>query len=107
MPTILVVEDEVQILIMTESVLQGAGYERLTAATVAEAQAIINSDQKVDLVFVDITLANHPEGGITIGKIVDQSRQGLPVLYTSGRELTDGTRSLLASNSKYLSKPYT
>ena len=107
MPTVLIVEDEVQIFIMTESVLQSAGYDTLTAATVAEAQAIINSDQKLDLVFVDITLANHPEGGITIGKMVDQSRLGLPVLYTSGRELTDDMRSLFASNSKYLSKPYT
>jgi len=107
MPTVLIVEDEVQILIMTESVLQRVGYETLSAATVAEAQAIINSDHKVDLVFVDITLANHPEGGITIGKMVDQSRQGLPVIYTSGRELTDGMKTLFASNSKFLSKPYT
>jgi DNA-binding response OmpR family regulator len=90
MPTVLVVEDEVQILTMTESVLQRAGYETLSAATVAEAQAIINSDQRV-----------------VVGKMVDRSRQGVPVLYTSGRELTDGMQSLFASNSKYLSKPYT
>jgi DNA-binding NtrC family response regulator len=107
MPTVLLVEDEVQILIFTESVLQKAGYETLTAATVAEAQAIINSDRKVDLVFLDVTLANHPEGGITIGKMVDKSRQGLPVLYTSGRELTDGMKSLFALNNRFLPKPYT
>jgi DNA-binding NtrC family response regulator len=107
MAVVLVVEDEIQILWMTQSVLETAGYQTLTAGTVAEAQAIIHSDQKVDLIFVDITLANHPEGGLTIGKMVDQAREGLPVLYTSGRELTDGMKALFAANSKYLSKPYT
>ena len=42
MARVLVVEDETQILILAESVLQQAGYDTLSAATVAEAQAIIN-----------------------------------------------------------------
>jgi DNA-binding NtrC family response regulator len=107
MPTVLIVEDEAQVLILAESVLQRAGYETLTAATVAEAQAIINSDEELDVVFTDVTLANHPEGGITIGQLVEKSRQGVPVLYTSGRELTDGMKSLFKSNGAFLPKPYT
>jgi DNA-binding NtrC family response regulator len=107
MPTVLIVEDEAQVLILAESVLQRVGYETLSAATVAEAQAIINSDHKLDLVFTDIGLGNHPEGGITIGQLVSQYRDGVPVLYSSGRELTDGMQSLLGSNSKFLPKPYT
>ena len=106
MATVLVVEDEAPVLIMAESVLQCAGYETLSAANVAEARAIIHSDQNVDLVFTDITLNNHPKGGVTIGKMVEQSREGVPVLYTSGRP-TDEVRSMFASKSKFLPKPYT
>jgi DNA-binding NtrC family response regulator len=107
MPTVLIVEDEVQILIMTESVLQRAGYKTLSAATVAEAQAIINTKQELDLVFTDITLNNHQEGGVTIGKLIEQTRNGVRVLYTSGRELTDGLKSLFVEKSAFLPKPYT
>jgi DNA-binding response OmpR family regulator len=46
MPTVLIVEDERRVLILAESELQRAGYETLTAATVAEAQVIINSDKE-------------------------------------------------------------
>jgi len=105
MPTVLIVEDEAQVLILAESVLQRAGYETLSAATVAEAQAVINSDAKLDLVVTDISLNNHPEGGITIGKLVEQSRDGVPMLYASGREQTDGMQSLFAQNSRCLASP--
>lgn len=64
--TVLIVEGEAQIL-LTQSVLEGADYETLTATTVAEAQAIINSDKKLDLMVPDITLSNHPKSSMTIG----------------------------------------
>ena len=44
MGRVLVVEDETQVLMLAELVLQQAGYDTLSAATRAEAQAII-SDQ--------------------------------------------------------------
>ncbi len=108
MARVVVVEDEAQVLLLAESVLQEAGHETLIASTVAEAQALINDpDQKFDLVFTDITLSNHKEGGVTIGKLVAQARQGTPVLYTSARPLTDGLQSLFVEPSAYLAKPYT
>jgi DNA-binding NtrC family response regulator len=96
MPTVLIVEDEIQVLMLAESILKREGYDTLTAATVAEAQAIINSDKKLDLVVADITLNNHPEGGITVGQLVKQYHDGVPVLYASGRELTDGMKEMFA-----------
>jgi DNA-binding NtrC family response regulator len=89
------------------SILQDAGHETLSASTVAEAQAIIHSDEKFDLVFSDVGLANHPEGGITVGQLIGQARPGTPILYTSGRALTDGMKSLFVQRSAFLSKPYT
>jgi DNA-binding NtrC family response regulator len=107
MPTVLIIEDDVQVLMLAESVLQRAGYDTLTAATVGEAQALISSDQKLDLVVTDITLNDHSEAGLSIGKVVEQSHDGVPVLYVSGREVTDGMRELFVSNSRFLPKPYT
>jgi DNA-binding NtrC family response regulator len=108
MASVLIVEDEAQVLILAESVLQRAGYETLTAGTLAEAQAIINSDTKLDLVFTDITLGAHENGGITVGQLVKQARDGTPLLYTTGRPQTDGMQSLFDENkSKFLPKPYT
>ena len=108
MARIVIVEDETQVLMLAESVLQEAGHETVSAATVAEAQAIINSkDEKFDLVFTDVHLGAHEEGGISVGKLVGQVRKGTPVLYTSGRPLTDGMQSLFVEHSAFLPKPYT
>jgi DNA-binding NtrC family response regulator len=107
MPIILIVEDQVQVLVLAESVLQEAGHETISAGTVAEAQAIIHSNNRLDLIFTDIGLGNLAEGGITIGQSVGQSRSGTPVLYTSGRPATDGMQSLFAEPSAFLPKPYT
>ena len=59
MARILIVEDDIQVLMLAESVLQQDGHDTLTAATVAEAQSIINSDAELDLVFTDVQLSNH------------------------------------------------
>jgi DNA-binding NtrC family response regulator len=104
---ILIVEDEAQVLILAESLLQDAGYETASASTLAEAEAIIHSEAKLDLVFTDLGLGEDAEGGITVGQLVGQARSGMPVLYTSGRLVTDGMKSLLVERSAFLSKPYT
>lgn len=107
MPAILIIEDESTILLLVESVLQHAGYETLTASTLAEAQSVLNSDQRLDLIFTDIELGDEKEGGIQVGQIVRQSRPGTPVVYASGRALTDGMQGLLVEPSTFLPKPYT
>ena len=63
MATILLVEDEPPLLVLAEFVLQDAGYETVSAATLAEAQAMIHSDKNIDLVFTDITLLDAQQGG--------------------------------------------
>src|SRR5205085_5923325 len=107
MPRVLIVEDEPQVLLLAESVLQQAGHETLSAATVAEAQAVIHSGETLHLVFTDLQLVNHVDGGIKIGNLVAQSRPQMPVLYTSGRPVTDGMRALFVGRGAFLGKPYT
>jgi len=108
MARIVIVEDETQVLMLAESVLQQAGHDTVSAGTVAAAQAIIHSkDERFDLVFTDVQLATHEDGGIMIGKLVGQARKGTPVLYTSGRPATDGMQTLFVEPSAFLPKPYT
>src|SRR5438876_12441921 len=82
---VLIVEDECFVLCLAESVLQQAGYDTVLAATVAEAEAVINSDEKLDLVFTDMQLGSHLRGGAAIGTLAGQARSGMPVLYTSAQ----------------------
>ena len=103
----LIVEDEAQVLILAESVIAGAGHEPVSASTVAEALAIVQSDRHLDLLFTDLGLGDDPEGGLTIGEMAAKSRSGLPVLYTTGRELTDGMRALFLEPHGFIAKPYT
>jgi CheY-like chemotaxis protein len=107
MAVVLIVEDEPPILVLVESVLEQAGYGTLTAGTLAEAQAIIQSSQTLDAVFTDINLGSDHEGGLQIGHMIRQTRPHTPVVYTSGRGLTDGMRALFTEPSAFLPKPYT
>ena len=67
MSVVLIVEDETQVLILAESVLQEAGYETISASTVAEALAIVESpDQQIDLLFTDLGLGDENEGGLAV-----------------------------------------
>jgi DNA-binding NtrC family response regulator len=104
---VLIVEDEVQILLLAESALQEAGHETLSAGTLSDAQAIIaDPSEKLDLVFTDIELHSHKDGGIALGKFVKASRSGVPVLYTSGRPVTAEMELQFAGQSLFLHKPY-
>ena len=107
MAKILIVEDEATILLLVKSVLKHAGHDTLTASTLTEAQAILDSDQHLDLVVTDIQLGEGTEAGIQIGQIIAQSRAGTPVIYASGRALTDGMQQLLVEPSVFVPKPYT
>jgi CheY-like chemotaxis protein len=105
--SILIVEDEPTVLMLVESILQGAGYETLTAGTLAQAQAVLTSEEKIDLVFTDVQLVDQLEGGILIGEMVRQLRPGTPVIYATARSLTDGMQAQLVEPSAFVQKPYT
>jgi DNA-binding NtrC family response regulator len=108
MAVVLIVEDEIPLLILAESDLQAAGYETVSAASVAEALAVINdAEQKIDLLLTDLGLGDEPDGGLEIGQAAAKSRPGLPVVYTTGRGVTDGMIKLFVEPNRFLSKPYT
>ena len=106
MAIILVVEDEPPVLVLAESLLKQAGYLTIAAARVAEARSILESDQELHAIFTDISLADDPEGGLEIGRLAAAKRPGLPVLYTTGRGITDAMIQQFVRPSEFLAKPY-
>ena len=105
---VLIVEDEAILLMLAVSVLQVAGYETVSAGTVAEAVAIIEDpEQELDLLFTDLGLADQTDGGLAVGQTMAKSRPGLPVVYTTGREIADGIVTRFVAPSRFISKPYT
>jgi DNA-binding NtrC family response regulator len=107
MAVILIVEDEPTVLMLVESILQSAGYETLSAGTLSEAQVLAQSKVSIDLIFTDLGLGDQSEAGFRIGELASRIRPGLPVLYSTGRPLTDGMKELFVDPSAFLEKPFT
>jgi CheY-like chemotaxis protein len=57
MPQVLLVEDEITVLILAESVLQGLGHSTLSAGSRTEALALFDDTVGVDVLFTDIRFA--------------------------------------------------
>jgi DNA-binding NtrC family response regulator len=106
MRTVLVVEDDAQVLVLSEAILHEAGYQTLSAATAEEARALLDSEQPIELLFTDINLPGELDG-VHLAAHAHQRRAGLPVIYTSGRGMTDGMRAMLVEPYAFLQKPYT
>ena len=63
MSTVLVLEDDAPLRVLTVSILHELGYDTLTAENAAEAYALIaNRWPKVDLLFADIGLRGSMNG---------------------------------------------
>lgn len=106
MAVVLIVEDDEQVRVLAESILQESGYETRSAGTSTEAQAILESDEQIDLLFVDLQLVDHHEEGLELAEAAVKARPDLPVLYTTGRGITDGMHALFVERNAFLAKPY-
>lgn len=81
--TILVVEDQAEVLSLIERILTLHGYRVFTAGGAREAARIAGDTQlRVDLLLCDVVLAD--ESGIALAQSLLHDRPGLPVLWISG-----------------------
>jgi DNA-binding NtrC family response regulator len=83
MAVILVVEDEALILILATSYLEEQGHMTLTAGTLEQALALIDSDNEIDVLFTDIGLMDDPQAGLELAK---QAVEWRPELKCSTRQ---------------------
>lgn len=102
--TILVVDDDEDILLMARTYLEEQGYNVLQAASGADGLDILQSDKPVDLLFTDIVMP----GGMDGFELVQRAKQVRPelrVLYTSGyfREMPEHPKEM---DGDLLPKPW-
>ena len=80
--TILVVDDDPDILDYASGVLEEYGYAVLTAADGATALVLLHDHPEIDLLFTDIVMPGLH--GAEVARRACQQRPGLKVLFTSG-----------------------
>ncbi|MBV9636769.1 MAG: response regulator, partial [Methylobacteriaceae bacterium] len=104
--TILVVEDDALVLEYVSAQLEGLGYTTLLAANAAEALAIIERGEKIDLLFTDVILTGTMNGR-ELAREVTARVPSIKVLFTSGyTENSIVHHGRLDSGVLLLTKPY-
>lgn len=82
-PMVLLVEDEVLIRLATADHLRASGFKVIEAGAATEAQELILSGLKVDLVFSDISMPGGLDG-VGLAQWLNQTEQSIPVVLASG-----------------------
>lgn len=107
MAVILIVEDEAQVRVLSESYLREQGHQTFSAAAPGEALAVLDGTDTVDILFTDIELQGDLQAGLNLAQKSIGRQPELRVLYTSCHTITDGMKALFVEGSAFLPKPYT
>ncbi|HXA41260.1 MAG TPA: response regulator [Phenylobacterium sp.] len=100
---ILVAEDDPAVLKLTSDLLEGLGYQVVSATTAAEAMDVLRGDPKIDLLFSDVVMPGGTSG-IALAQAARAERPELKILLTSGFV---GDKGLLGGTEHtILDKPY-
>jgi CheY-like chemotaxis protein len=105
--TILVVDDDAEMLGLTHMMLTRSGYNVLIAGSGKEALKLFEAlpDVAVDLLLVDLIMP-----GMNGNELVDRvhkMRPGLPVVYCSAYPNQPILQAILARGIPYIAKPFT
>jgi CheY-like chemotaxis protein len=104
--SVLVVEDDALVRDSVIKQLEGLGYKPLVAANGAEALALIETNEHVDLLFTDLIMPG-PLSGRQLAEQVVKRRPSIKVLYTSGyTENNVMSHGRLDADVVLLNKPY-
>jgi len=104
--TVLVVEDEPQVLHLAETILKESGYQVLTAHTPGEAIDIARDNGRIDLLLSDMIMPDM--NGKELQVNIETIRPGVRTLFMSG--YTDeviGRDALRESAADFIEKPFT
>lgn len=104
--TILLIDDEVDVLDGLTTILTAAGY-RIYAAASAEAALRSISEIEADLIVCDINLGG--QSGLTLCEQLKRTigTRSVPILFLSGAQIPDVIRRAhAAGGSYYLRKPF-
>jgi PAS domain S-box-containing protein len=100
--SVLVTEDDADVLTIAAEALRLLGYEVHTATNAAEALSILNSGTPIDILFTDIVMPNGMNG-IALAREARRLRPEIRVLLTSGysRDRMDANEDMA-----FIAKPY-
>jgi signal transduction histidine kinase/ActR/RegA family two-component response regulator len=101
--TVLVVDDDTDVLETTRSMLDTLGYKTIVAGH-AEAALKALESAAVDLAIVDLAMPG--TSGLELGSQLQQRKPGLPVLFCSGYPDLITANGKRANGSLFLNKPY-
>jgi signal transduction histidine kinase len=102
---ILLVEDDEDVIGATAETLRDAGFDVNTAATAAQALAVLTSEARVDLLFTDVMMPGGLDG-VALAEEGLKARPDLKVLLTSGYSETLLRERGRLHDLPILAKPY-
>jgi DNA-binding NtrC family response regulator len=104
--TVLLVEDDPDVRIVTAAQLRELGYKVHAAANAGEAIDLIESPASIDVTLTDIVLPGGVDG-VTLVKEAMRARPTMAVLCMSGYDPTQQHRKWLKlQNIEFLEKPF-
>lgn len=101
-PIIMIIEDEALVRQITAMEFEDAGFEVVTLAHGEPALDILAGEDRIDLLFTDISLPNSIDGW-TIARRAREIRPRLPVIYCTGYS-ADPLQ--LVAGARFFKKPY-
>ena len=104
--TVLIVDDEPELIALAKSTLTSLGYHVLTASNVKQAMSLLRSTPNIDLLFSDIVLPGGQDG-FDLASFVDTEYPHLKVLLTSAYNALESNQSVSINLlNTLLYKPY-
>jgi hypothetical protein len=105
MAVVLIVEDEARVVMFAESYLQERGHQKFSASSVEQATAILESSERIDVLFTDIALKDDHRAGFELttgGGAVSWAEGAVPIDQT----VTDAMRALFVEGLVVFERPY-
>ncbi len=106
MAVVLIVEDELFIRRIAETMIQDWGHETLVAGDVESALVLLRSPASIDALFTDIRLRKASQGGYEVAREAVRLRPGMAVLYTTSFTAPEDMKALGVEGAHFLPKPY-
>ena len=100
---VLVVEDELLLRTHAVALIEEAGFDTLEAGSAKEAIALLETDERIRIVFTDINLPNGMDG-LRLAAAIRERWPPVELVLTSGRLRVSAED--IPARGRFLSKPY-
>jgi CheY-like chemotaxis protein len=84
LPTILVVEDDVLVRLVTVEFLEDSGFKVVETGNAADAINVLTTDGPIDVVFSDVQMPGEMDG-LGLARWISREKPEVKVLLTSGK----------------------